>query len=118
MDNVHFLLMNLVPKGGTRYALQVRVQISLNLVASFFIYMSYRLGVKMTTLQPSLMAPDLTLGRSILHNHNLPHEDKWYWIGVLVLFLFSFFFNALVTWCLAYLNRKFRSSNMTIILII
>lgn len=46
MDNVHFLLMNLVPKGGTRYALQVTVQISLNLVASFFIYMSYILGVK------------------------------------------------------------------------
>ncbi|KAF3454238.1 hypothetical protein FNV43_RR04685 [Rhamnella rubrinervis] len=54
--------------------------------------------------KPSLMAPDLTLGRSILHNHNLPDEDKWYWIGILVLFLFSFFFNGVVTWCLAYLN--------------
>lgn len=47
MDNVHFLLMNLVPKGGTRYALQATGQISLNLVAScLLIYTYFLLDVK------------------------------------------------------------------------
>ncbi|XP_015873783.3 ABC transporter G family member 31 [Ziziphus jujuba] len=54
--------------------------------------------------KPSPLVPEMELGKSILHNHNLPADDQWYWIGVIALLLFSFLFNGLVTCCLAYLN--------------
>ncbi|XP_020230451.1 ABC transporter G family member 31, partial [Cajanus cajan] len=47
---------------------------------------------------------DTTVGYNILHSNSLPSEDRWYWIGLAVLILYSFFFNNMVTVALAYLN--------------
>ncbi|OVA02681.1 ABC transporter-like [Macleaya cordata] len=51
-----------------------------------------------------------TVGLNVLHSHGLPSGDYWYWIGVLVLLLFSILFNNMVTLALAYLNRKYGTS--------
>ncbi|KAL5806630.1 hypothetical protein ACOSQ4_029363 [Xanthoceras sorbifolium] len=45
-----------------------------------------------------------TVGYNVLQAHSLPSGNYWYWIGVVVLLLYSFLFNGLVTLALAYLN--------------
>ncbi|KAL5778742.1 hypothetical protein ACOSQ2_009479 [Xanthoceras sorbifolium] len=54
-----------------------------------------------------------TVGYNVLQAHSLPSDDYWYWIGVIVLLLYSFLFNGLVTLALAYLN-PIRTSRTTI----
>ncbi|KAL5740116.1 hypothetical protein ACOSQ2_029296 [Xanthoceras sorbifolium] len=44
------------------------------------------------------------VGYNVLQAHSLPSGNYWYWIGVVVLLLYSFLFNGLVTLALAYLN--------------
>ncbi|KAL5750509.1 hypothetical protein ACOSP7_025112 [Xanthoceras sorbifolium] len=48
--------------------------------------------------------------------HSLPSGNYWYWIGIVVLLLYSFLFNGLVTLALAYLN-PFRTSQTMIPLV-
>uniref|UniRef100_A0A6J1C459 ABC transporter G family member 31-like n=1 Tax=Momordica charantia TaxID=3673 RepID=A0A6J1C459_MOMCH len=43
-------------------------------------------------------------GYNILHSHNMPAGDYWYWLGVGVLLIYAFIFNSVVTWALAYLH--------------
>lgn len=45
-----------------------------------------------------------TVGYNVLKSHGLPSSDRWYWIGVGALLLYSLFFNVLVTLSLKYLN--------------
>ncbi|CAI0544499.1 unnamed protein product [Linum tenue] len=40
---------------------------------------------------------NITVGNNVLHQHSLPPEDYWYWIGLGVLVLFTVFFNLVVT---------------------
>ncbi|CAI0544493.1 unnamed protein product, partial [Linum tenue] len=47
---------------------------------------------------------NITVGNNVLHQHSLPPEDYWYWIGLGVLVLFTVFFNLVVTAALAYLR--------------
>ncbi|KAK2969189.1 hypothetical protein RJ640_025902 [Escallonia rubra] len=45
-----------------------------------------------------------TVGYSVLASHSLPTDDYWYWLGVGALFLYTLFFNIVVTLALAYLK--------------
>ena len=56
------------------------------------------------TLQMSALG-NSTIGYNVLHSHDLPSGDYWYWLGVGVLLLYAVGFNILVTLALAYLNR-------------
>ncbi|KAH7549895.1 hypothetical protein JRO89_XS13G0101800 [Xanthoceras sorbifolium] len=53
---------------------------------------------------------------NVLQAHSLPSGNYWYWIGIVVLLLYSFLFNGLVTLALAYLN-PFRTSQTMIPLV-
>ncbi|KGN47083.1 ABC transporter G family member 31 [Cucumis sativus] len=45
-----------------------------------------------------------TIGYNVLHSHNMPSSDKWYWLGVGVILIYAILFNSLVTLALSKLH--------------
>ncbi|CAN1252468.1 ABC transporter G family member 31, partial [Linum perenne] len=55
---------------------------------------------------------NFTIGQDVLHQHSLPPDNYWYWIGLGVLILFTLFFNLMVTSALAYLRPLKRAQTI------
>lgn len=45
-----------------------------------------------------------TVGYNVLHSHDMPSNDNWYWLGVGVMLIYAILFNSLVTSALAKLH--------------
>ncbi|KAJ8768954.1 hypothetical protein K2173_023949 [Erythroxylum novogranatense] len=54
---------------------------------------------------------NITVGRNVLHQFNLPHDDYW-WLGFGVLLTCAILFNIIVTMALAYLNPRRRAQTV------
>ncbi|KAJ8747740.1 hypothetical protein K2173_013115 [Erythroxylum novogranatense] len=55
---------------------------------------------------------NITVGRNVLHQFNLPHDDYWYWLGLGVLLAYAILFNIIVTMALACLNPRRRAQTV------
>ncbi|XP_022948217.1 ABC transporter G family member 31-like isoform X1 [Cucurbita moschata] len=56
---------------------------------------------------------DGTVGYNILHSHSMPSGDKWYWVGVGVMWGYVALFNILVNLALVYLHPLRKAQTVT-----
>ncbi|XP_022948220.1 ABC transporter G family member 31-like [Cucurbita moschata] len=54
-----------------------------------------------------------SVGYNVLHSHDMPSSDKWYWIGVGVTWGYAILFNSLVNLALAYLHPLRKAQTVT-----